>query len=452
MLLEAAINPELGAGKSPIKPGFDPELDRLRNLVGGAEQQILALEAQEILKTGINSLKIRSNDIYGYSIEITKANAAAVPSHYLLQQTLVGKNRYVTPELKALERDINNAREQIDQVEAQVFAQVKQQVLAKIADLRCATQALATLDAIFGFATAAYENNYCKPTFTDERDIVIEAGRHPVVERAQRLPFVPNDTSLCDAQSLWIITGPNMGGKSTYLRQVALICLMAQAGSMVPASKAKLPILDRIFTRIGSGDNLAAGKSTFLVEMEEAAVICRQATERSLVILDEVGRGTSTFDGMAIAQAIIEYIYAEVRARCLFATHYHELTEISASQKTPSGIIFLHEIAPGIAGSSFGIEVAKLAMLPVQIIARSEELVQQISARHATGLSATPAQEHSVPAARCVDTCEATKAEAGRLKLLLSLLKRVHPDNLTPRQAHDLIMRLWQEEEGLDQI
>lgn len=454
-LLEQAINPELGAGKSPIKAGFDAELDRLRSLVENSEQEILALEAKEIKATGINSLKIRCNDLYGYSIEITKINLGLTPSHYILQQSLVGKSRYVTQELKALELEINNAREHIDEVEAKVFAAVKAQVLAKINDLRCIAQALANLDAIFAFAYIAYENKYVQPEFNTNRNILITAGRHPVVESSLNVQFIPNDTELQNNQSLWIITGPNMGGKSTYLRQVALICLMAQAGSLVPAKAASLPILDKIFTRIGSGDNLAAGKSTFLVEMEEVAAICRGATEHSLVILDEVGRGTSTFDGMAIAEAIVEFIYNSIGARCLFATHYHELTAMSKthpnianymlkSQKTPNGIIFLHEIAKGVAGSSFGIEVAKLADLPKAIIARAKELMLQ-HANQPTKTPIMPEIQANFIAANCPEACKVIKSAAAKLDLMLKELKKTHPDDLSPRQAHDLIARIWSE-------
>lgn len=452
-LLDAAINEELGGDASPIKDGFDAELDRLRGLVTGAQKKILELEAREVEKTGINSLKVRYNDVYGYSIEVTKTNIKLVPEHYVLQQTLVARNRYLTPELQKLAGDINDAREHIDEAETKVFDAVKNKVMAQIGQLRRTTQALSSLDAILGFATAAYENGYCKPELTDSRDIVILEGRHAVVERAQNIPFIPNNTQLTDDQSLWIITGPNMGGKSTYLRQVALISIMAQAGSMVPATRASLPILDRIFTRIGSGDNLAAGKSTFLVEMEEAALICRQATDKSLVILDEVGRGTSTFDGMAIAQAIIEYIYKTVKSRCLFATHYHELTHMRAqhtgianymmrSQKTKSGIVFLHEIAPGSAGGSFGIEVAKLADLPNEVVSRARDLVDHLGNQHGPSESLTSSNDKFTPAT-CSETCSQSKLEAQRLKIIIGQLTKTHPDNLTPRQAHDLISRVW---------
>ena len=274
--------------------------------------------------------------------------------------------------------------------EKKLFEAVKLEIKRYVHHLRKLAHALASLDAVLGFARIAYENRYVRPTFNESRDMHIIGGRHPVVERLTDRPFVANDTALTDEQSLLIVTGPNMGGKSTYLRQVALIALMAQCGSYVPAKAASLPILDRIFTRIGAGDNVAEGKSTFLIEMEETAAICSYATARSLVILDEVGRGTSTFDGLAIAQAVVEYLHSTVQARCLFATHYHELTRLEArlpgvanyyvaSRKTDRGMLFLYTIKRGVANGSFGIEVAKLACLPSGIIDRAAVLVNSFS-------------------------------------------------------------------------
>lgn len=461
-ILERAINTELGSDASPIKDGFDEHLDHLRSLVLGSQRKILEMELSEIEKTGINSLKIRYNDVYGYAIEITKLHEKLVPERYSLQQTLVARNRYVTPELKALQGEINDARENIDQVEQKVFAAVKERVLAQIGLLRQTAQALAEFDAILGFAIAAYENGYCRPSFSTDRNILISKGRNPIVERVQNVKFIPNETNLSDDGSLWILTGPNMGGKSTYLRQVALICLMAQTGSMVPASSASLPILDRIFTRIGSGDNLAAGKSTFLVEMEETAIICRQATKNSLVILDEVGRGTSTFDGMAIAQAIIEYIYLQLGARCLFATHYHELTELAdlypgianymtKSEKTDLGIVFLHEIAKGKAGGSFGLEVAKLADLPQEIINRARDLIEHLSEKHLPGKESFQKIDKFAPAV-CTDLCHKNRLKTEQFEKIFLALKNVDPDNLTPRQAHELICQLLEQKKDLKRV
>jgi DNA mismatch repair protein MutS len=385
LLLEAAIHDDpLQAGI--IKPGFDARLDEIRDLVAHAQQRVIALERAEQEATGINSLKIRYNQAHGYYIEITKIHMDNVPERYTRKQTLVGKERYVTPELLALEHDITHAQSSIDTLEKEVFERVKREVAVYGAALRKLAHALSTFDALVGFATVAGQRHYVRPLLTAGRDCMIKDGRHPVVECVSGHSFIPNDTQLDDTNSTYIITGPNMGGKSTYLRQVALINLMAQCGSFVPAAQASVPLVDRIFTRIGASDNVAAGKSTFLVEMEETATICSRATDKSLVILDEVGRGTSTFDGLAIAQAVVEHIHTQIKARCLFATHYHELTQLqehlpgmvnyyAASKKTDQKLIFLYRMVPGIADGSFGIAVARLALLPKTLIARAEEIL-----------------------------------------------------------------------------
>ncbi|MCK4499829.1 DNA mismatch repair protein MutS, partial [Candidatus Babeliales bacterium] len=445
-LLTAAVNSD-GSG-NPIKDGFDLELDRLRLLVKNSQTAILALEREEVKKTGIESLKVRYTDAFGYSIEVTNTHVKKIPERYVHKQTLVGRRRYITEELKELEVEIVQAREKIESVEAAVFERVKAEVLEFAPQLREISQALSVLDAIVSFAKVAYDNNYVRPSFNDSCNIIIEDGRHPVVERSLQFgEFVPNDTKLTDKESLWIITGPNMGGKSTYLRQVALILLMAQTGCFVPAKKAQLPISDRIFTRIGSGDNLAAGKSTFLVEMEEAAAICQQATEKSLVILDEVGRGTSTFDGMAIAQAIIEYLFSTVKARCLFATHYHELTHLqdkflgivnyyTKCKRNSSGMVFVHKLAQGAAEGSFGIEVAQLANLPDKVVARARELLISMESGEKTFSPACAVDSHvSGELKKLLDENE-------RLKATLNAFNAIDPDDLTPRQAHEFICRL----------
>ncbi len=370
-----------------IKSGYDTALDELRFLMINSKQALLDLEVEEQKKTGINSLKIRYNNLYGYYIEITKANAHLVPDRYIQRHSLVGKERYVSVQLQELELRITSAQRDAQYKDQVLFKEVTYEVRRYISNLRKLATMLGHLDVFASFATCAFEYGYVRPLLlTDEQSLFIDQGRHPVVEQLVGSNFVANNTYLTELERLWIITGPNMGGKSTYLRQVALMSIIAQCGSFVPASSAKLSIVDRIFTRIGAGDNVASGKSTFLVEMEETADICRYATNKSLVILDEVGRGTSTQDGVALAQAIVEYLYSVVKARCLFATHYHELTHLSTmhqgiktyftvSKQTDNGIVFLHTLVPGICKKSFGLEVAKLAHLPNVVIQRAEELV-----------------------------------------------------------------------------
>lgn len=370
-----------------IKNNFNAELDNLRFLVLQTGQAILELEHKEQQKTGINSLKIRYSQVHGYAIEITKSNLNLVPDYYTRLQTLVGKERFSISQLKDLEYNINKARSEITFLENNIFDLIKLEVNSSLLILTKLSQAIACLDALLGLAQVCHNNNYTRPIFNLDRNIEIQDGKHPVIAAQLNNLFIPNNTCLNNSQSFWIITGPNMGGKSTYLRQVALICLMAQMGCYVPAKSANLPILDRIFTRIGAGDNLAQGKSTFYIEMEETAIICKQATDKTLVILDEVGRGTSTQDGLAIAQAVAEYINNKIKARCLFATHYHELTDLAlnqdysgiaayhaATQKSGDNILLLHKILPGVSNNSFGLEVAQLAQLPEEIISRARQI------------------------------------------------------------------------------
>ncbi len=441
-LLNASLNDDQ-TKEWIIKAGFDQELDYLRELSLTGTQKIMALEAHEQKLTGINSLKIRYNNISGYYIEVTKTHADAIPQRYRRQQTLVGRERYMTPELQELQQEIMRAHSQTALAEKAIFENIKKEVHAQTGALRKLAHALANLDALFGFSRIAYGHNYVKPIFNQERAITIQEGRHPIVERVVGHAFIPNDTLLDDAHATWIITGPNMGGKSTYLRQVALMHIMAQIGCFVPARHANLPILDRIFTRIGAGDNLAQGKSTFLVEMEETAAICTQATANSLVILDEVGRGTSTYDGLAIAQAVIEYIHAAIKARCLFATHYQELTQLAAtlsgianyhaaSTKTAHGIQFLHKIMPGIAQGSFGVEVAKLAQLPPAVISRAQQLLADLQSHAHVVQGAVRADENLI----------ALEQELLLHKNKLAALQRIDYDNLSPKAAFDLLWKI----------
>lgn len=430
-----------------IKKGYDQQLDDMRELVESGNQKIADLELKEQQKTGISSLKIRYNQVHGYYIEITKSNMDLVPNYFIRQQTLVGRERYMTAELQQLQHDIIRAKADIALVEQAVFEQIKRSVYSQLSELRKFAYAVAYLDALVGLSQIASDNSYVRPILHDNKDIIIKDGRHPTVEHGMTHRFIPNDTQLTDNESTWIITGPNMGGKSTYLRQVALISIMAQIGSFVPARSAHLPLLDRIFTRIGAGDNVAQGKSTFLVEMEETATICTQATERSLVILDEVGRGTSTFDGLAIAQAVVEYIHTTIKARCLFATHYHELTHLqetlpgissyyAASKKTERGIVFLYKIIKGIADGSFGIEVAKLAHLPSPIVQRSYAILDTL----AVGQGNESRAFINHPAV--IEDLESLHMENEKLKKIIKQFKEIDYNQLSPKQAFDLVWRI----------
>ena len=376
-----------------IRHGVDPTLDELRDLSRNSKQYIAQIEQRERQRTGIGSLKVKFNSVFGYYLEISKANLQHAPADYERKQTLVNAERFTTPELKQHETKVLDAQEKIVEIERRLFAELRVAIAGEARRIRQTALALAEIDVLASFAAQAANCNYCRPRFDDSTDIEIVEGRHPVIEQqdlsgvADR--FVPNDLFLNGStNSVLIITGPNMGGKSTYLRQVALIVLMAQMGSFVPARAARLGLVDRIFTRIGASDNLARGRSTFMVEMTETAAILNTATPRSLILLDEVGRGTSTYDGLAIAWAAIEYIHANTRAKTLFATHYHELTELAdrlsgvknfhvTVKESGGGIVFLRKVTEGAADKSYGIEVAKLAGLPVDVIHRAREVLAE---------------------------------------------------------------------------
>jgi DNA mismatch repair protein MutS len=384
--------PALATDPGMIRPGFHSELDELRNLSQHSKQIIASMEERERKRTGIGSLKIRFNQVFGYYIEISKANFHLAPSDYERKQTLVNAERFTSPELKDYERRVLAADERILEIERRLFVEIRSGIAAKAARLRRTAAAIAQLDVLSCFAKLAADRGYIRPEFNEAGELLVIAGRHAVIEELLRQKgerFVPNDLYFDPRrQQLLLITGPNMGGKSTYLRQTALIILMAQMGSFVPARQAKLPLTDRIFTRIGASDNLARGRSTFLVEMSEVASILTHATPSSLVLLDEVGRGTATFDGLAIAWAVVEHLQKHTRARTLFATHYHELTELAdllpavknvhvSVKETPNEIIFLRHVEPGSASKSYGIEVARLAGLPRSVIERAREVLKK---------------------------------------------------------------------------
>jgi DNA mismatch repair protein MutS len=375
-----------------VRAGYNAELDELRDLSQNGRQFVAQIETRERQRTGIASLKVRFNNVFGYYIEISKANLHLAPSDYERKQTLVNAERFTTPELKEYEHKILSAEEKILEIEKRIFSELRQQTADQALRIRATATAVAELDVSAALAQVAAENRYTRPEFSTDGEMRIAAGRHPVIEKLageEAGRFIPNDLFLNNgADRIALITGPNMGGKSTYLRQAALIAIMAQMGSWVPATSARLPLIDRVFTRIGASDNLARGRSTFMVEMTETAVILNTATPRSFIILDEIGRGTATYDGLSLAWAVVEHISAITGAKTLFATHYHELTELAGHldgvrnlsvsvKEAGERIIFLHKVEPGKADRSYGIEVARLAGLPAPVIERAREVLHQ---------------------------------------------------------------------------
>ena len=375
-----------------IKTGYSPELDELRSISRNAKQTIAALETEERARTGIGSLRVRYNNVFGYFIEVSKANATRVPEDYERRQTLANAERFTTTALKEWESKVLGAEERILQLESEIFALVCRQVSAETIRIQATARALACLDAVAALAEAAVRRRYVRPKMHDGDEIEIVHGRHPVIEVFIDEPFVPNSVYLNNSTDrLLIITGPNMGGKSTILRQTALICMLAQMGSFVPAESAKLPLLDRVWTRVGASDDLARGRSTFMVEMTETAAILHNATPRSLILLDEIGRGTATFDGLSIAWAVAEYLHdsPEHCAKTLFATHYHELTELAerlpgaqnyqiTATEREGEVVFLHRLERGRASKSYGIEVARLAGMPPAALTRAREVLEKL--------------------------------------------------------------------------
>jgi len=374
-----------------IRDGFNAELDELRNLARSGKSYIAAIEARERGRTGISSLKVKFNNVFGYFIEISNANKDRVPADYERKQTLVNSERYTTPELKEYETKVLGAEERILELESQLFTELRKQIAQEIRRIQGVARAIALLDTIASLAEVAAKRNYVRPKLHEGDEIEIRAGRHPVIETLGER-FVPNDLLINNTTDrLHIVTGPNMGGKSVFLKQTALIAIMAQMGSFAPANSAKIALLDRIFTRVGASDNLARGRSTFMVEMTETSNILNTATPRSLVLLDEVGRGTATFDGLSLAWAIAEYLHDNARhsAKTLFATHYHEMTELAkmrpgvqnyqmAVSESKGEIVFLRKVVPGSASKSYGIEVARLAGLPRSVVDRAREILTNL--------------------------------------------------------------------------
>jgi DNA mismatch repair protein MutS len=434
-----------------IRDGFDSRLDELRDISRNSKTYLAQIEVRERARTGIGSLKVRFNNVFGYYLEISKANMHLAPADYERKQTLVNAERFTTPELKELEGKILEAEEKILTLEREIFETLRALTCSHAGRIKATAAAIAELDGTVALAEVAAENRYTRPRFSGSGEMRVVGGRHPVIEKlterdAQR--FIPNDIYFHpETEFIAVITGPNMGGKSTYLRQTALLVILAQAGSFVPAESALLTLVDRVFTRIGAADNLARGRSTFMVEMTETAVILNTATARSLIVLDEIGRGTSTYDGLALAWAVVEHIQRTIRAKTLFATHYHELTELASQlegvrnlhvsvKESGDQILFLRRVEPGAADKSYGIEVARLAALPMSVIERA----RQILATHESA-------EHSV-------TEELAGAAPGPMQIQLfepvngqiaDRIRKLKLDELRPIEALQLLAELQKE-------
>ncbi|ADL07947.1 DNA mismatch repair protein MutS [Thermosediminibacter oceani] len=454
-LLEKAINddPPISVKEGGIiKDGFDSEVDRLRKASTEGKSWIAELERKERERTGIKSLKVGYNKVFGYYIEITKANLSLVPKDYIRKQTLANGERFITEELKEYESLIMGAEEKLLDLEYQIFCKIREDLITKITRLKKSAQVVSVLDALVSLAEVASSNNYVKPELTLNDEINIVEGRHPVVELTLKDEmFIPNDTHInCSDSMISIITGPNMAGKSTYMRQVALIVLMAQIGSFVPAKSAQIGIVDRIFTRIGASDNLASGQSTFMVEMTEVANILKHATPKSLLILDEIGRGTSTYDGLSIAWAVIEYIHKNIKAKTLFATHYHEITQLKKLKGVKNfkvmvkergeDIIFLRKIVPGEADRSYGIEVAKLAGLPKSVILRAQEILKDLEQN-----DGARAREPQIAATKDTPFDDVQlNIESLKNEQVIRMIKELDINTITPLEALNLLYSIKQ--------
>src|SRR5437764_588126 len=453
----------------PIRDRLDAEVDDLRRISRSGKQVIAEMEEAERARTGINSLKIRYNRVFGYYIEISKSNLHAVPPDYHRKQTVAGGERFITPALKEYEEKVLGADERILEREIEILNTLRSAVAAEAPRIQMSARALAALDVLASLADVASNNNYIKPQIHDGDDMIVVDGRHPVVERhavpgsgaAGADGFVPNDIALNGTNcQLIILTGPNMGGKSTYLRQTALLCLMAQAGSFVPARSAKMPIIDRIFARVGASDNIARGQSTFMVEMQETANILHQATSRSLVVIDEIGRGTSTFDGLSIAWAVAEYLarHPKARPKTLFATHYHELTDLAdllpgvinahvAAREWQDDIVFLHKIVPGRSDRSYGIQVARLAGMPAVVITRARAILQALehdalAPGGPPSISGTPAEPQ-----RQLGLFQAPVVVDEKAEKVAQRLRDLDTNALTPLQALTILAELKKDAE-----
>ncbi len=454
--------PPLSIGDAgAIRSGVSAELDELRELGQNGRQAVAAIEERERARTGIGSLKVRFNNVFGYYIEVTRANANAVPGDYERKQTLVNAERFTTPELKELETKILHAQERCGEIERRLFAELRSAVLAAAGRLRATARRVAEIDLTAAYAEQAVRFGWVRPEVDDTGVIEIVHGRHPVVERRMEQSgvgrFVPNSLYLeatrenAGGPTVGLITGPNMGGKSTYLRMAALLAIMAQAGSFVPAERFRLGLVDRVFTRIGASDNVARGRSTFMVEMTETASILNQATEKSLILLDEMGRGTATYDGLSLAWAAVEHLHNSVQARTLFATHYHELTLLSATlakvtnlrvtvKEVAGGIVFLHTVEAGAASKSYGIEVARLAGLPPKVIERAREVLRAHERAEAEGMRTAAETDVSETGPAMQMTMFTPLSQT-----IVDRIGTVDLDEMTPREAMNLLAELQRE-------
>lgn len=449
-----------------IREEYHPLLDELRDAARGGKNWIAQYQAEQIRETGISSLKVGFNKVFGYYVEVTNLHSTKIPAHYIRKQTIKNAERYITPELKEYEDKVLRAEERARELEFELFQALRDRVAAETPRLVQAGGVLATLDTIASLAELAVSQNYVRPKMVDAPVLQIRAGRHPVLDaRLHRGEFVPNDTTLSpDDGSILLITGPNMAGKSTYIRQVALITILAQMGSFVPAADATVGLTDRIFARVGAADELARGQSTFLVEMSETANILHNATSRSLVILDEVGRGTSTFDGVSLAWAITEYLHDHARCRALFATHYHELVDLEKScpglrnanvavENQDGEIVFMHRIVPGGADQSHGIHVAQLAGVPAEVLQRARQILDQLETQHSAMSQAAAAthvvEQPVVTSGRAVSPKVRVKTAKGLTGSLFAAipdplideLTTTNPDQISPDQALELVRR-----------
>ncbi len=444
--------PPVTIGDEPsIRDGVDSALDEWRALRDGGKDGIARIQTEERARTGISSLKVGYNKVFGYFIEVTNSNIHLVPADYQRRQTLAGAERYVTPSLKEYEERVLTAAERVEERERELFEALRSEIGSQVARLQSVGQIIAELDVLASLAEAAAREGYVRPVLTDEFSLEITAGRHPVVERMMpREKFIPNDISLVEDARMIIVTGPNMAGKSTVLRQVGLIVLMAQVGSFVPASRARIGIVDRLFTRVGASDNLVRGQSTFMVEMSETSAILHTATRRSLVLLDEIGRGTSTYDGISIAWSVSEHLHDVVGCKTVFATHYHELTQLSDNlvavrnynvqvREVGDQVLFLHRLQPGGADRSYGIEVGRLAGLPPAVLKRAKELLKHLEAEQIV-----PRSGHALPA-----PSSATDDQLALFGMMthpvVQQLRNVEPNTMTPIQALELLARLVDE-------